>query len=70
MWAIRPHTLKTLYEITPKKVNFILADVENVFNIIIWIVAHDNLISYTDFDKHFDTYTETINLELGTVISK
>ena len=53
----------------PNKVKFKLIGVkQKAFDDIKYIIAHNTLLSYTDFNKRFDIHTDDINYQTGAFI--
>ena len=64
------HILHPLTELTPPNVKFKWTDVgQKAFDDIKHNVNHFNLLSYLDFNKSFDIYTDSRDHQLGSVIS-
>ena len=65
----RSHTLVTLTGLTSIKRKFEWTQVkQDNFDKIKWIVAHDTLLTYTDFNKMFKTHTDARYFQLGVLI--
>ena len=61
--------LKPLTALTSKKVKFKWTFVEQKsFYEIKWIVTHDTLLIYPDFNKRFDVHADASELNIGSVI--
>ena len=70
IWARRSHLLHPLTELTPPKAKFKwIYVVQKAFDDIKHNVNHFNLLSYLDFNKSFDIYTDSRDHQLGSVIS-
>ena len=70
MWSRRSHLLHPLTSLTLPKVKFKYTDVEQkAFDYIKHTVAHDTLLAYPDFNKHFDIHTDASDHQSGAVIS-
>ena len=41
---------------------------KKAFNEIKWIVTHDTLLIYPDFNEHFDNHMDASEFQLGAVI--
>ena len=61
----------TLTELTSSKLRFKCADVEHkAFDEIKQTVAHETLLAHPDLNKRFDIHVNTINFQMGAVISQ
>ena len=71
MWAKISHLLQPLTALMSNKVKFKWTEVEQkAFYKIKWIVTCDALLTYPDFNKHFDIHTDAIKFQIGVVISQ
>ena len=69
MWLSRSHTLAPLTKLMYIKRNFKWTKVEqDDFVKIKQIVAHENLLTYPDFNESFKIYTNASAFQLGAVI--
>ena len=69
MWQMRSNTLVPLTRMAPNKRKFKWTKVkQDSFDKIKWIVAHDTLLTYTDFNKMFKTHTDARYFQLGVLI--
>ena len=67
---MRSHTLSHLTRLTSIKRKFKCAQVEqDTFNKNEWILAHDTLSTYPDFNETFKILTNASVFQLGAVIS-
>ena len=66
---MRSHTLSHLTRLKSIKRKFKCAQVEqDTFNKNEWILAHDTLLTYPDFNKKFNIYTDASGFQLVVVI--
>jgi hypothetical protein len=71
MWAKRSHILAPLASLTSKTAKWRWGDVEQMFfEQIKKIVAKEVLLSYPDFTKLFQMYTDASHLQLGAIIAQ
>ena len=71
MWPRRSHMLAPLTKLTSVKRKFKCTEVEqDDFDKIKRIVAHDNLLTYPDFNETFKINTDASAFQLGAVISQ
>ena len=71
MWPRQPHTLVTLTRLTSIKRKFEWTQVkQDDFDEIKLIVAHDTLLTYTDFNETFKINTNDSALKLGAFITQ
>jgi hypothetical protein len=71
MWPRRSEILAPLTHLTSKDVQFQWTDIEQqAFDKMKAIVSHEVLLSYPDFYKPFDIYTDASHYQLGAVISQ
>ena len=69
MWPKRSHILHPLTKLTSPKAKFKWTEVEQKsFDEIKCTFAHNTLLAYPDFNKHFDIHTDTSDNQLGAVI--
>ena len=69
MWPRQSHTLSPLTIIKSIHRKFKWKNVEqDAFNEIKWIVAHDTLLTYTDFNETFKIHTDASAVQLRAVI--
>ena len=70
IWPRWSHTLTPLTRLTPIKNEFKWTQVEQYdFDRINRIVAHDTLLTYTDFNETFKIHIDDSVLQLGAVTS-
>ena len=70
MWPIRSHTLEPLTKITSNKRKFKWTKIEqDAFDEIKRILAHNNLLTYPDFNEVFKIQSNARNFQLGEVVS-
>ena len=71
MWPRHSHILSPLTKLTSTNVKWQWGDVEQkAFDDMKKIVSKDVLLSYPNFDKPFEIYTDASHLQLGAVISQ
>ena len=70
MWPRQSNELAPLTKLTSINKKFNWKNVEqDAFKKIKWILAHDSLLPYLDFNKQFKIHTDASALQLGSVIS-
>ena len=71
MWSIRLNLLQHLNLLTSNKETFKYTGVgQKAFDDIKHIVAHDNLLAYTDLNEWFDIHMDASYYQTGVVISQ
>jgi len=71
MWTKRSHILAPLASLTSKTAKWSWGEVEQTaFDQIKKIVAKEVLLSYPDFTKLFQMYTDASHLQLGAIITQ
>ena len=69
MWPRRSQILAPLTRLCSEKVKFEWGDIEQkAFNAMKRVMGRDVLLSYPDFNKLFDIYTDASHTQLGAVI--
>ena len=67
----RSHTLAPLTKLISIKIHLQMDGSQtSFFENIKWIVAHYTLLTYPDFNETFRTHTDSIEFQLGAVISQ
>ena len=61
----RSYTLDPLIKLTTSKIKFKWNEVEKLFQEIKRVVAHNNLLTYSYFNKKFEICTYASNFQLG-----
>ncbi len=70
-WIRRSNLLTPLCEITGKNAKWIWTDVhQKAFSNIKKVLAREVLLSYLDFNKPFEIYTDASDYQLGLVITQ
>ena len=71
MWPQRAHIMAPLSKMTSTKEKFLWTEEHSqAFQNMKLLIARETLITYPDFNKTFDIYTDASNVQLGACISQ